>query len=220
MSTPNPAGRRIRGRLFAFGEPHENAQHRDHRPRRPWQDHACRPIAQTVRLVPREPARRRTRDGQQRPRKGARHHHPCQGDLGRLEGHAHQHRRHARPRRFRRRGGAHPQHGRWRHRAGRRCRRPDAADQVRGRQGAEGRPEADRRDQQDRPARRAPCRGGQRGVRPLRRARRHRRAARFPDPLRFGPRRLDGGQAGRPEGRRPRAAVRTGAAPCAAADRS
>ena len=41
------------------------------------------------------------------------------------------------------------------HRAGRRRRRPDAADQVRGRQGAEGRPEADRRDQQDRPSGRA-----------------------------------------------------------------
>ena len=33
---------------------------------------------------------------------------------------------------------------------------PDAADQVRGLQGAEARPEADRRHQQDRPARRAP----------------------------------------------------------------
>ena len=41
-----------------------------------------------------------------------------------LEGHAHQHRRHARPRRFRRRGGAHPQHGRRRRRAGRRLRGP------------------------------------------------------------------------------------------------
>jgi hypothetical protein len=45
-------------------------------------------------------------------------------------------------------------HGRRRHRAGRRRRRPDAADQVRGVQGAESRPEAHRRRQQDRQARR------------------------------------------------------------------
>ncbi len=89
----------------------ENAQHRDHRARRPWQDHARRRAAEAVRLVPRQPARRRARDGLQRPRKGARHHHPCQGDLGRVEGHPHQHRRHARPRRLRRRGRAHPVDG-------------------------------------------------------------------------------------------------------------
>ena len=52
-------------------------------------------------------------DGFERPRKGARHHHPGQGHLGGLEGYAHQHRRHPRPRRFRRRGRAHPQHGRF-----------------------------------------------------------------------------------------------------------
>ena len=40
------------------------------------------------------------------------------------------------PRRFRRRGRAHPQHGRRRAGAGRRRRRADAADQVRARQGA------------------------------------------------------------------------------------
>ena len=37
---------------------------------------------------------RRARDGQQRPRARARHHHPGQELRGRLEGHAHQHRRH------------------------------------------------------------------------------------------------------------------------------
>jgi tRNA pseudouridine(55) synthase len=78
------------------------------------------------------------------------------------------------------------------HRAGRRRRRPDAADQVRGRQGAEARPEADRRDQQGRPSGRPHHRSRQRGVRPVRSARRHRRAARLPDPVRFGPQRLDG----------------------------
>jgi GTP-binding protein len=44
----------------------------------------------------------------QRPGARARHHHPGQVHLGRLEGRARQHRRHARPRRFRRRGRAHP----------------------------------------------------------------------------------------------------------------
>jgi GTP-binding protein len=63
----------------------------------------------------------------------------------------------------------------------------------------------DRRDQQDRPPGRPPRRGGQRGLRPVRRARRHRRAARFPDPLRLGPRRLDG--------RESRKVRRTGLAP-------
>ena len=89
-----------------------------------------------VRRLPREPAGRRTGHGFQRPRARARHHHPRQGDLGGLEGHPHQHRRHPRPRRFRRRGRAHPVDGRRRHRAGRRRRGADAADQVRRRQGA------------------------------------------------------------------------------------
>jgi hypothetical protein len=42
-----------------------------------------------------------------------------------------QHCRHAGPRRFRRRGRTHPQHGRRGSGAGRRRRRPDAANQVR-----------------------------------------------------------------------------------------
>ncbi len=79
----------------------------------------------------------------------------AKADLDRLEGHPHQHRRHAGPRRFRRRGRAHPQHGRRRAGAGRRRRRPAAADQVRGLQGAQDGPQADRRDQQGRPSRRA-----------------------------------------------------------------
>ncbi len=54
----------------------------------------------------------------------------------RMEGQAHQHRRHARPRRFRRRGRAYPVDGRRRGAAGRCRRRPDAADQVRDLQGA------------------------------------------------------------------------------------
>ena len=89
-----------------------------------------------------------------------------------LEGHAHQHRRHARPRRFRRRGRAHPVHGRWR------VLLVDAAEGpmpqtkfvLRRRWRSACKP--DRRHQQDRPARRAPQRGAERGVRPLRRPRR------------------------------------------------
>ena len=69
------------------------------------------------------------------------------------QGHPHQHRRHAGPRRFRRRGRAHPQHGRRRAGAGRRRRRAAAADQVRGVEGAQDRPQADRGHQQGRPRR-------------------------------------------------------------------
>ena len=87
-------------------------------------------------VVPRQPARGRTRHGFQRPGARARYHDPGQGRLGRMEGHPHQHRRHAGPRRFRRRGRAHPQHGGRRAGAGRRRRGPAAADQIRGVEGA------------------------------------------------------------------------------------
>ena len=149
------------------GHRYEYPQRRDHRARRPWQDDARRPAVPPVGHLPRQPARRRARDGFQRPRERARDHHPCQMHLGRMERcqrqhHAHQHRRHARPRRFRRRGRAHPQHGRRRHPAGRRGRGPDAADQVRHRQGAEPGPSPDRRGQQDRPPGRAARRSARR----------------------------------------------------------
>ena len=85
----------------------------------------------------------------------ARHHDPGQELRGRVEGHAHQHRRHARPRRLRRRGRAGAVDGRQRAAAGRRGRRADAADPLRHQEGARARPEADRRRQQGRPARRA-----------------------------------------------------------------
>ena len=110
----------------------------------------------------------------------------------RVEGHAYQHRRYARPRRLRRRGRAHPQHGRWRHRAGRRLRRSAAADEVRRLEGAEARPPPDRRHQQDRPSGRAAPRSAERGLRSFRQPRRDRRAARFSGALRVGPQRLDG----------------------------
>ena len=123
-----------------------------------------------------------------------------------------QHRGHPRPRRFRRRGRAHPVHGGRRHRAGGRRRRPAAADQIRGRQGAGPRPAPDRRHQQGGPRGRAAGRGAERGVRPLRRARRRRRAARLPDPLRLRPPGLGGREHGRPEAG-PLGAVRPGAPP-------
>ena len=115
---------------------HGHPQHRDHRACRPWQDHAGRRAAEAVRHLPREPGDGRAGARFERPRARARHHHPRQGDLGRVAGPPHQHRRHARPRRLRRRGRAHPRHGRRRAAARRRRRGADAADQVRHRQGA------------------------------------------------------------------------------------
>ena len=64
-------------------------------------------------------------------------------------------------------------------------------------QGAGARPEADRRDQQGRPAGRPVRRGAQRDFRPVRAARRQRGAARFPDAVRLGARRLGGRRTGR-----------------------
>jgi hypothetical protein len=134
----------------------------------------------------------------QRPGTRARDHHPRQGDLRRMEGHAHQHRRHARPRRFRRRGGADPVDGGWRRAAGRCRRRPDAADQVRHAKGAGAGAAPHRRAEQGRQARRRARPRARRGVRPFRRARRQRGPARLPASLRLGPRRLGGCGARRP----------------------
>ena len=182
-------------------------QHRHHRPRRPRQDHAGRPAAAPERHLPREREGRRTRDGQQRPRTRARHHHPGQELRRGVEGHAHQHRRHPRPRRLRRRGRARAVDGRQRAAAGRRRRRPDAADALRHQEGAGAGPEAHRRGQQGRPPRRAPRLRDQRHLRPVRQAARHRGAARLPGDLRLRPERLGDAEAGR--GRhRPGAAVR------------
>ena len=96
-----------------------------------------------------------------------------------------QHHRHPRPRRLRRRGGAHPRHGRRLPAAGRRRGRRHAADQVRARQGAEARPAPDRGAEQGRPAARRARPGAERRLRPVRRPGRHRRAARLPAPLRL-----------------------------------
>ena len=151
--------------------------------------------------VPREPARGRAGDGFQRPRARARHHHPGQGAPRRLEGHPHQHRRHARPCRFRRRGRAHPQHGRrrracWSTPPKGRCRRPSSCSARRSKIGLQ----ADRRRSTRSTGPTSASRGGERGLRSVRRARRHRRAARFPDPLWLGQAGLDGARA--PTGRK------------------
>ena len=160
-----------------------------------------RRAAQAGRRLPPQPEGGGAGHGQQRPGARARHHHPGQVHVDPVARHAHQHRRHARPRRLRRRGGAHPQHGRRRHRAGRRLRGTAAADQVRRLQGAQAGAAPDRRHQQDRPARRAPQRGAERDLRSVRQPRRERRAARLPRALRLGPRRLDVGRS-RPVPRR------------------
>ena len=176
-----PPGRRPRSRV------HRPApQHRHHRPRRSWQDHARRPAAEAVRHVRCAQGRARTRHGLERAGARARHHDPGEehGDpLARLP---HQHRRHARARRLRRRGRARAVDGRL-GAAARRCgRRPDAADALRHAEGVRARPASDRRDQQDRPRRGAPELGARPDVRPVRQARRERSAARFPGRLRLG----------------------------------
>ena len=198
---------------------YETSQRRHYRPRRPRQDHAGRSPAAAVRHLSRQPARGRARDGFQRAGARARHYHSGQGGVGAVEGHPHQHRRYAGPRRFRRRGRAHPEHGGRRAGAGGRRRRSAAANQVRCVQGAEGWAEADRRHQQGRPSRRAADRSDQRGVRPVCRTRRQRRAARFPNPLWFSQAGLDGRKSGRPKRRRHAAAVRPDLAPRRAAAR-
>ena len=108
-------------------------------------------LLQAVRHVRCAQGRARARDGLERARARARHHDPREehGDpLARLP---HQHRRHARTRRFRRRGRARAVDGRL-GAAARRCgRRTDAADALRHAEGVRARPAADRRHQQDRP---------------------------------------------------------------------
>ena len=191
-------------------------QHRHHRARRPRQDHARGPAAAPERHLPREREDRRARDGQQRPRARARHHHPGQELRRVVAGHAHQHRGHPRPRRLRRRGGARALDGRRRAAARGRRGRADAADALRDQEGAGAGPQADRGGQQGRPPRLAHRLRHQRHLRPLRQARRHRGAARLSGGLRLGPERLGEPAAGR-DGYRPGAALRQHPAPRAAA---
>ena len=122
----------------------------------------------------------------------ARHHHPRQELRRHVRRHAHQHRRHAGPRRFRRRGRARAVDGGQRAAAGRCGRRPDAADALRHAQGAGAGPEAHRRRQQGRPPERAAGLGREPHLRSVRQARRDRGATRFSGDLRLGAARLGG----------------------------
>ncbi len=94
-----------------------------------------------------------------------------------------QHRGHPGPRRFRRRGGAHPEPGGWRHAPGGRHRRAAAPDPVCPGQGPGEGPARHRGHQQDRPPG-PPHHGGPGGsLRPVHRSGRHRRAAGVPGAL-------------------------------------
>ena len=139
----------------ALGRKSAPAQRRHHCARRSRQDHAGGCPAAPERRVPRQRARGRTGDGQQRARARARHHDPREEHRGPLPGRPDQHRRHARPRGLRRRGRADAVDGRRRDAAGRCVRGAAAADAVRAAQGSRAPADADRRDQQDRPSRRA-----------------------------------------------------------------
>ena len=117
--------------------------------RRPWQDHAGQRHASAVPCVQRARGSADRRHGLQRPGAREGHHHPRKEHGRRVHrtacreirspgGHHDQRHRHARPRRFRRRGGARHLDGR-RRRATRRCLGgPAATDPFRAAQGARG----------------------------------------------------------------------------------
>ena len=105
------------------------------------------------RRVPRQPGRRRARHGLDGPRAREGHHDPRQEHRGPPRRREAQHRRHAGPRRLRRRGRARADDGRRRAAARRRLRGPAAADALRAAQGARGAAAGDPRRQQGRPAR-------------------------------------------------------------------
>jgi hypothetical protein len=151
------------GSQGAVAAPSKNdPQRRDHRARRPWQDHAGRQPPQAVGQLPRGRAREargraaRPHHGLQPARARARHHDPLQElrrELPRAgrQGLPHQHHRHARatPTSAARSSACFA----WPTGA---CllvdpRRPDAPDQVRAGQGARAGPQAGRHRQQGRP---------------------------------------------------------------------
>ncbi len=149
----------------------ETSQHRHHRPRRSWQDHPRGQLAAPIRHARCAQGPARAGHGFQRSGAGARHHHSGQEHrhhLGRL---SHQHRRHAGPRRFRRRGGARARHGGLRAAAGRCGGRAHAADPLRHPEGLQAWPEAHRGHQQDRPRRGASGLGAGPDLRSVRPAR-------------------------------------------------
>ena len=167
----------------AWITPRGPPQRRDHRPRRPRQDHAGRRDAVAVRRLPRQPGRQRARDGLDGPGAREGHHDPGQEHGRAVRRREAQHRRHARPRGLRRRGRAGPDDGRRRAAAGRRLRGPAAADALRAAQGAREPAAGDPRGQQGRPARRPHRRRGRRGLRAVHRPRRARGPDRVPDRL-------------------------------------
>ena len=167
----------------AHAAPRGPPQRRDHRPCRPWQDHAGRRDAVAVRCLPGQRGRGRPRDGLDGPRAREGHHDPRQEHRGPVRRRQAQHRRHARPRGLRRRGRARPDDGRRRAAARRRLRGPAAADALRAAQGAREPAARDPGGQQGRPARRPHRRGRRRGLRAVHRPRRARGPDRVPDRL-------------------------------------
>ena len=163
--------------------PRRPAQRRDRRPCRPRQDHAGRRDAAPDGRLPLEPGRRRPGDGFGRPRAREGHHDPRQADDGRSRRRPAQHRRHAGPRRLRRRGRALAADGRFGAAARRRRRGPAAADPLRPPEGDGAAAPGRRRDQQDRPRRRPPGRGPRRHLRAVHGPRRRRAPDRVPDRL-------------------------------------
>ena len=160
-----------------------SAQRRHRRPRRPRQDHPRRRHAPPDRRVPRQPGGRRPGHGLDGPRAREGHHDPRQEHRGALRRREDQHRRHARPRRLRRRGRAGPHDGRRRAAARRRQRGPAAPDPLRAAQDARSAPAGDPRGQQGRPQRRPHRRGRPRGRGAVPRPRRRRAPDRLPDRL-------------------------------------
>ena len=112
-----------------------------------------------IRHLSRQRSGRRSRDGFDGPRARARHHDHGQEHVGPIRRLQDQHRRHAGPRGFWRRGRTRFEDGR-RHRAAGRCgRRLPAADAFRSAKSAGTQAAGDRARQQDRPAGRAARRG-------------------------------------------------------------
>ncbi len=176
------AGSRDRPRPLqhAHRRPRRPAQRGHRRPRRPRQDHARGRDAAPDRRVPLQPGRRGPGHGFGRPRAREGHHDPGQADDGRSRRDPAEHRRHARPRRLRRRGRAQPADGRFGAAPRGRRRGAAAADALRPPEG-DGPPPAGRRGaQQDRSRRRPPGRGPRRRLRAVHGPRRRRAPDRVP----------------------------------------
>ena len=158
----------------------ETSQYRHHRARRSRQDHPRGSVAAAIRHARCAQGPAGAGHGLERPGARARHHHSGEeyGDhLGRLP---HQHRRHPRPRRFRRRSRTGARHGGLRAAAGRRGGRPHAADPFRDSKGVQAWPASHRGHQQNRPRRSASGLGARSNLRFVRPFGGHRRATGFP----------------------------------------